>query len=46
MPDTFLVSLTFASGSDETAEDVEQALRDFVSGQQWQIVALTVLPAD
>lgn len=45
MSDAFMVSLTFAT-ADESTEEVEEAIREFVSSRQWQIVSLTVFPAD
>ena len=45
---TFMVSLTFASGMNERTEEVEEAIREFVSSQpgQWHIESLTVVPVD
>jgi menaquinone-dependent protoporphyrinogen IX oxidase len=46
MPETFMVSLTFASGMDEDTEDVESRIREFLGEQQWQVVSLLVTPAN
>jgi hypothetical protein len=40
---TILVPAILAVPGDETPEEVEQALRDFLSEQQWEAMSLTVV---
>jgi hypothetical protein len=44
MPDTYYVTMVFAvADSEETREDVEQALRDLASERMWQLASLMVV---